>query len=60
MLKIILVLWTLSPTGHIDRLVVDGWYTMEACEVAIDSFIAANPADQWQMQMAARCVEVPK
>lgn len=60
MTEIIMILWTLSPEGHLDRLVIPGWYTMERCNAAIVSLLEPNPADQWSPQFAARCVVVPK
>lgn len=60
MLEVIMIIWTISPTGAIDRLVIPGWYEMERCEAAIEVLVAENPHDQWSPQIAARCMEVPK
>ena len=60
MTKIILIFWTLSPTGQIDRLELDGWFSIEACNAAVVSLTAPNPADGWSALTVARCVEVPK
>lgn len=60
MLKIILILWTLSPEGHIDRLVIDGFYDIERCEAAGLVLIEPSPLDGWQIAQVFRCVEVPK
>ena len=60
MLKIILVLWTLAPSGEIDRLYIDGFFDMEQCEAAGIAFITPNPHDEFQIAQMFRCVEVPK
>ena len=60
MTEIILILWTLSPTGQIDRLVISDWYTMERCRAAAEVLTEPNPEDGWAPKQVARCVEVPK
>ena len=60
MLKIILVLWTLVPSGDIDRLVIEGFFDMERCEAAGLVFITPSPHDEFQLAQVFRCVEVPK
>lgn len=58
--KIILILWTLSPTGQLDRLIVEGFFDMGACKAAAVSLTESSPEDGWAPVHVARCVEVPK
>ena len=60
MSKIILIIWTISPTGHIDRLGMDGFMDMKHCWGVADSLTAPNPKDGWSPLQAARCATVPK
>jgi hypothetical protein len=60
MTKILLILWTLGPTGEIDRLEIDGWFNLERCNAAAVSLTESNPADGWAPKHVARCVEVPR
>lgn len=60
MTKIILILWTISPGGDIDRLDLGGWFDLESCNAALVSLTEPNPADGWSPKTVGRCVEVPK
>ncbi len=60
MTKIILILWTVSPSGDIDRLELDGWFDVGDCKAALVSLTEPNPADGWSPETVGRCVEVPK
>jgi len=58
--KIILILWTLSPSGHLDRLEIGGFFDMDACEAAAVVLTAPSPLDGWSPATVTRCLEVPK
>lgn len=60
MTKIILILWTLSPEGHIDRLDLGGFFDLGACNAALVSLTEPNPLDGWSPRQVGRCLEVPK
>ena len=60
MTKIVLIFWVLSPTGHWDKTVFEGFRDMDRCEATIEALEARNPHDDFKLQFAARCVEVPK
>jgi hypothetical protein len=50
----------MSSSGEIDRMVVDGWYSMEACQIAGITLIEPSPHDKFQIAQVFRCVAVPK
>jgi hypothetical protein len=58
--KIILVLWTLSPTGQLDRLEIEGFRTLETCRSAAVSLTEPAVADGWSPATVVRCLAVPK
>lgn len=60
MVKIILILWTLGPEGHIDRLILDGFRDIGHCRDVAVSLTAPNPLDGWSPRQVARCQVVPK
>ena len=60
MTKIVLILWTLSPTGEIDRLEFENFFDMGACNAALVSLTEPSPRDGWSPVQVGRCVEVPK
>lgn len=60
MTKIILILWTLSPTGQIDRLIFEGWNNFGDCHNAAEMLTAPHPDDGWSPGTVVRCIAVPK
>ena len=60
MTKIILILWTVSPSGDIDRLDLGGFFDLGDCKAALVSLTEPNPADGWSPEQVGRCLEVPK
>lgn len=61
MIKIVMLLWVLGPDGVVlDPIEFGGWRSVADCEAFADSFFVANPADGFQFEGVARCVEVPK
>lgn len=58
MLKVVLLLWALSPTGEVAGPVeFGGWRSMAECEAAAEAFTAGPDGGLVQV---ARCIEVPK
>ena len=62
MMKIVLLLWVMSPTGEIaGPTEFPGWRSIAECEAAAEAFTAGNPADNNKILVpVARCIEVPK
>jgi hypothetical protein len=60
MTKIVLLFWMIGPDGHLVPDRIEGFFDMAACEAAIDSLVEPNPADQFNIKGAFRCVEIPK
>jgi hypothetical protein len=62
MTKIIMVWWVITSAGEITEPVVwEGWMSMEACEIAAESFTAPNPKSRTHKYgIVASCQVVPK
>jgi len=61
MIKVVMLLWVLGPDGRLlEPVEFDGWRSIADCEAVAESFFVANPADGFQFEGVARCVEVPK
>ena len=59
MTKIVLLLWTLSPTGEILETKFEGFRDIGACKAAGVSLTEPHPDDGWSPVQVVRCVEVP-
>ena len=50
------------PGDITEVTMIDGWFSMEECVVAAESFTASNPVriPDMKMNVVAMCKEVPK
>jgi len=63
MTKIVLYWWVMTATGGItEPIEIDGWKTMEECEIAAESFTISNPKIKNEIHYAviAICKKVMK
>lgn len=63
MTKIIMLFWVLTDGGQItEPQRIEGFMSMEACQVAAESFTESNPRSEATHKYAkiAMCLEVPK
>lgn len=63
MTKIIMLFWVLSHSGDVtEPQKIEGFVSMEACQIAAESLTESNPKEKATHRYAvvAQCLQVPK
>ena len=63
MTKVVMLFWVLSHSGEItEPQRIEGFKTIEACEVAAESLTESNPKEKatYRYAVVAQCLQVPK